>query len=548
MRHQIRRQAPPGAVGYRLVLPLRGEDMPHILPLSATPGAPTAWRLEPFEPPDDLRLKDGKVYRLLFVDERGTILSPQKKYIPALRFFLGPPTPLAARRQREFVEVLDRIEDPQIRDEAAEQILAMRFAQTRSREQERHAARLAHEQAEQAAQQAAAIQKQTETLLEHRRQQAREEADRARAEAAASRARMPWVLGSVTLGAALLGVLAAWLGPKLAARFKSLPSGQAGDLTGRIFEDARQMMARVQVAAQGAGAPSPPAVPAVEAAERQPLAVPASSVEPAAPSERTEPSSPPHPVPSRASESGPSQPETAPATPAQPGHPASCLPREPAIQAQEATNLEAPAPAADNAAEREPAAPGAADSATSEPSALSAAAFGLTDREWENLALLACDQDKSLYVSYEYNKAVRRAQQQPEPPPPPGLLFSESERKELARLAADPQGVSALLHLQQELHELLLQNPERATSLPPPFRSLLPGEARRIQAVVRDLEQRRYLAYAIQHRAARLQGKPLPSEPATSLSSEVRRQIRRLPVDARCYPYVLSLLEAANQT
>lgn len=548
MKHQIRRQAPPGAVGYRLVLPLRGEELPHILPLSATPGAPTAWRLDPFEPPDDLRLRDGRLYRLLFVDERGLILSPQKKYIPALRFFLGPPTPFAARRQRELVEVLDRIEDPQTRDEAAEQILALRFAQTRSRDQEQQAARLAREKEEQTARQAAAMQKQMETMLEHRRQQAREEAERARAEAAASRARMPWVLGSVTLGAALLGVLAAWLGPKLAAHVKSLPSGQGGDLVGKIFEDARQMMARMQVAAQGAGAPIAPAAPAVEARELQPLAVSPPSAAPAPGPERTEPYSPPHPLPAAARVTGHSQQETAPATPPQAGLPAVPLPREPASQAQESTAAQPLAPDADSTAQRAPAAPRLADSPSSEPGALSAAAFGLTDREWENLALLACDQDKALYVSYEYHKAVRRAQQQPEPLPPPGLLFSESERKDLARLAADPQRVIALLDLQQQLLDLLQQDPERAMSLPPPFRSLLPGEARRIQGVVRDLEQRQYLAYALLHRAARLQGKPLPSEPATSLSSEVRRQIRRLPVDARCNLYVLSLLEAAKQT
>ena len=56
---------------------------------------------------------------------RGILLDPKKKYIPALRFFLGPPTPFAARRQRELVEVLDRIEDPQTRDEAAEQLIGL---------------------------------------------------------------------------------------------------------------------------------------------------------------------------------------------------------------------------------------------------------------------------------------------------------------------------------------------------------------------------------------------------------------------------------------
>ena len=90
---QVLAQAPEDAVGYRVVLPGRDEwDAPRVVPDPNVMGSPSFWRLRPFELPDDLRLRAGKSYRLLWVDAQGALVSPVgNRHLPALRFFLGPP-------------------------------------------------------------------------------------------------------------------------------------------------------------------------------------------------------------------------------------------------------------------------------------------------------------------------------------------------------------------------------------------------------------------------------------------------------------------------
>ena len=90
---QVLAQAPDGAVGYRVVLPGRDEwDAPRVVPDAGDPGSPSFWRLRPLELPDDLRLRSGKLYRLLWVDAQGARVPPLgSRSLPALRFFLGPP-------------------------------------------------------------------------------------------------------------------------------------------------------------------------------------------------------------------------------------------------------------------------------------------------------------------------------------------------------------------------------------------------------------------------------------------------------------------------
>jgi hypothetical protein len=90
---QVLAQAPVSAVGYRVVLPGRDEwDVPRVAPDANVMGSPSFWRLRPFELPDELRLRAGKLYRLLWVDAQGALVSPVgNRHLPALRFFLGPP-------------------------------------------------------------------------------------------------------------------------------------------------------------------------------------------------------------------------------------------------------------------------------------------------------------------------------------------------------------------------------------------------------------------------------------------------------------------------
>jgi len=90
---QVLAQAPDDAVGYRVVLPGRDEwDAPRVVPDPNVMGSPSFWRLRPFQLPDDLRLRAGKLYRLLWVDAQGVLVPPVgNRHLPALRFFLGPP-------------------------------------------------------------------------------------------------------------------------------------------------------------------------------------------------------------------------------------------------------------------------------------------------------------------------------------------------------------------------------------------------------------------------------------------------------------------------
>ncbi|HMY57982.1 MAG TPA: hypothetical protein PK472_07005, partial [Pseudomonadota bacterium] len=89
---QVLAQAPEDAVGYRVVLPGRDAwDAPRVVPDPNVMGSPSFWRLRPFELPDDLRLRAGKSYRLLWVDAQGALVAPLgSHHLPALRFFLGP--------------------------------------------------------------------------------------------------------------------------------------------------------------------------------------------------------------------------------------------------------------------------------------------------------------------------------------------------------------------------------------------------------------------------------------------------------------------------
>ncbi len=90
---QVRSQAPDGAAGYRLVLPIRAQtESPRIIPSADASGALRYYRLDPFELPDDLRLQDGHSYRILWVDSQGQPLAPKgTQSLPALYVFLGPP-------------------------------------------------------------------------------------------------------------------------------------------------------------------------------------------------------------------------------------------------------------------------------------------------------------------------------------------------------------------------------------------------------------------------------------------------------------------------
>lgn len=136
---QVKRQAPPGAVAYRLVLPTHSHTAPpQIAPAPDASGALRCWRLDPFQLPDDVRLRDGQLYRILWVDQHGGPIPPLgTRQLPALRFFLGPPESRAARQQRRIETLLRHVSDPAERSRHAAELARLQLETLQQRQQHR---------------------------------------------------------------------------------------------------------------------------------------------------------------------------------------------------------------------------------------------------------------------------------------------------------------------------------------------------------------------------------------------------------------------------
>lgn len=140
---QVQSQAPPDAVAYRLVLPLRSHaELPKIAPAPDSGGHLRAYRLNPFELPSDIRLRDGHVYRVLWVGPGGEPIPPQGiRHLPALRFFLGPADAESRENDDEYSAVLRDVSDPEVRRqcevEVARQRLTKLHQQQEAAERER---------------------------------------------------------------------------------------------------------------------------------------------------------------------------------------------------------------------------------------------------------------------------------------------------------------------------------------------------------------------------------------------------------------------------
>lgn len=91
MRTQITAQAPPEAVGYRLVLPHREPGVPpSFSPRRRSGTSRSFYSITPFQYPDDLRLCDGHWYRIVWIDSQGQqIRLPDGCPLPGLRFIVG---------------------------------------------------------------------------------------------------------------------------------------------------------------------------------------------------------------------------------------------------------------------------------------------------------------------------------------------------------------------------------------------------------------------------------------------------------------------------
>lgn len=96
MQEQVLAQAPQEAAGYRLVLPGHcSGERPRLLPKRSTSREAACYLLTPFEYPDDLRLRDGRWYRIVWVDAQGHRLQLKlDKSVPGLYYFVGPASTL----------------------------------------------------------------------------------------------------------------------------------------------------------------------------------------------------------------------------------------------------------------------------------------------------------------------------------------------------------------------------------------------------------------------------------------------------------------------
>ena len=113
LRTQVISQAPTQAIGYRLVLPGHcAGDGPKLSPKRSQKRAAAWYSLTPFEYPDDLRLRDGCCYRVIWIDAAGLRirLKPEES-IPSLYFFLSPPSVPDKAAENDPPEVVSQDSD-----------------------------------------------------------------------------------------------------------------------------------------------------------------------------------------------------------------------------------------------------------------------------------------------------------------------------------------------------------------------------------------------------------------------------------------------------
>ena len=94
LARQLLSQAPPSAVGYRLVLPADSVGgKPRYAPRKTTAGTAPCWTVRPLQLPDDDRLREGEVYRIVWLDAQGRRIAPMPTAgVPGLQFFLSKAT------------------------------------------------------------------------------------------------------------------------------------------------------------------------------------------------------------------------------------------------------------------------------------------------------------------------------------------------------------------------------------------------------------------------------------------------------------------------
>ena len=119
LRLQVQSQVPNDAVAYRLVLPGRLEtDKPTLIPKRTRFRDTPFYSLSPFEYPDDLRLRDGRRYRIVWIDSHGNRmrLRPEQS-VPGILYSVGPDSFQSENKQSSISIVQDASAEPVVEAE-----------------------------------------------------------------------------------------------------------------------------------------------------------------------------------------------------------------------------------------------------------------------------------------------------------------------------------------------------------------------------------------------------------------------------------------------
>lgn len=168
MEYQLATQAPPDAVGYRLVLaPQRVGERPSLSPRKRRGEDRAFWTLQPMCLPDDVRLQDGCLYRILWVGTDGkAVPSKPGSGLPMLSYFLGAPDSHGDHIDDELKELVAQTADHPTHKQLHEILLQQRAARLQQR--------ILAEQAAQQAAHAQQIQKEAERHLAEAQRQSKE--------------------------------------------------------------------------------------------------------------------------------------------------------------------------------------------------------------------------------------------------------------------------------------------------------------------------------------------------------------------------------------
>jgi len=129
LARQLLSQAPSNATGYRLVLPPDSVGgKPRYAPRKTAAGTAPCWTVRPLQLPDDDRLREGEVYRIVWLDAQGCrILPTPAAGVPGLRFFLARATlsddPVDQQFEQALVAATGQPSEAKVRQQVAERHL-----------------------------------------------------------------------------------------------------------------------------------------------------------------------------------------------------------------------------------------------------------------------------------------------------------------------------------------------------------------------------------------------------------------------------------------